>query len=118
MVGKEMKKRLASSLFGLCMALGSTNVPAEDYGSKRQQSAPAILADLVLLRPFGLAMMAAGTGFFVATMPITAMASIAPPHDAFQRSGNALVVAPAAFTFMRPLGEFTYQPDGVYPVRP
>jgi hypothetical protein len=88
------------------------------YDARRQASAPAVLADLLMLRPFGIGMTVVGGALFLATAPFTAIASIAPPHDAVQRSGNALFVGPAAFTFYRPLGEFTYQPSGVYPVRP
>lgn len=97
---------------------GSPDFASGMYGARRQASAPAVLADLVLLRPLGIALTAAGAGLFIGTSPLAALASIAPPHDAIERSGNALVVAPGAFTFMRPLGEFTYQPGGVYPIRP
>jgi hypothetical protein len=112
-----------SGMSGAVGGYGTTADPYSDtgtgmYGARRLQSAPAILADLLLLRPFGIGLTAAGGALFIATSPFAAIASIAPPHDAFQRSGNALFVAPAAFTFMRPLGEFSYQPSGVYPVRP
>jgi hypothetical protein len=80
----------------------------------RQLSAPYVLADLILLRPFGFAMTVAGTGLLIATSPFTALASFAPPYDAFLRAGNALVVAPAGFTFNRPLGEMSYERSGVY----
>lgn len=97
---------------------GSPGFASGMYGARRQASALAVLADLVLLRPLGIALTAAGAGLFIGTSPLAALASIAPPHDAIERSGTALVVAPGAFTFMRPLGEFTYQPSGVYPIHP
>lgn len=86
------------------------------YGRGRNLSFLGVLADLVLLRPIGLVMTIGGVGLVVATSPLTGIASAAPPHDAFLRVGNALVVGPAGFTFNRPLGEFTYQRSGVYPV--
>ena len=89
---------------------------AYGYGRGRNLGAPGVVADLLLLRPFGLAMTIGGVGLLVATSPFTAIASAAPPHDAFLRVGNALVVGPAGFTFNRPLGEFSYQRSGVYPV--
>ena len=90
------------------------------YGRGRNLGWPGVLADLLLLRPTGLAMTIGGVGLLVATSPLTGIASFAPPHDAFLRAGNALVVGPAGFTFNRPLGEFTYQRSGVYPnmIRP
>jgi hypothetical protein len=86
------------------------------YGRGRNLGIPGVLADLILLRPVGLAMTIGGIGLLVATSPFTGIASYAPPHDAFLRASNALVVGPAGFTFNRPLGEFTYQRSGVYPV--
>ena len=85
------------------------------YGRGRNLGWPGILADLILLRPSGLAMTIGGVGLLVATSPLTGIASFAPPHDAFLRAGNALVVGPAGFTFNRPVGEFSYQRSGVYP---
>lgn len=114
-----MKKRRALSLVFVCAMLTGHHAGAYDEPkSKRQQGAPAVLADLMLLRPFGIAITAAGTGLFVATLPFTVIAGIAPPHDALEKAGTALVVAPAAFTFWRPIGDFTYQPCGVYSGRP
>lgn len=86
------------------------------YGRGRNLGFLGVLADLILLRPVGLAMTVGGAGLLVATLPFTGIASIAPPHDSFARAGNALVVGPAGFTFNRPLGEFSYQRSGVYPV--
>jgi hypothetical protein len=86
------------------------------YGRGRNLGFLGVLADLILLRPVGLAMTVGGAGLLVATSPFTGIASIAPPHDSFVRAGNALVVGPAGFTFNRPLGEFSYQRSGVYPV--
>ena len=85
------------------------------YGKGRNLGVLPILADLFLLRPVGVGMTLVGGALLVASSPFTGLASIAPPHDAFQRASNALVVGPAGFTFNRPLGELTYQRSGVYP---
>jgi hypothetical protein len=109
-----MKTRLP--LLALCAALATQDAIAAPEG--RNLTPQGILADLVLLRPFGLAITAMGAGLFLGTSPLAAIADFAAtPHDALQRSGEALVLAPAAFTFTRPLGEFSYQLNGVYPVR-
>lgn len=88
---------------------------SQGYGRGRSLGYPGVLADLILLRPAGLVLTVGGAGLFLAATPLTAMAAIAEPHDAFERVGKILVVAPAAFTFNRPLGEMNYQRDGIYP---
>jgi hypothetical protein len=105
------KPRLFLPLLALCAALAGETAAAEG----RNLTPQGVLADLILLRPLGLAMTVAGTGLFLGTSPFAGLAAAAPPHDALQRSGEALVIAPAAFTFWRPLGEFSYRPNGAYP---
>jgi hypothetical protein len=114
-----MKTRLLLSLIVFGSALAWQGAAAQEMEMQERFLSPQeVLADLVLLRPLGVAMTVAGTALFIATSPFTAMAAVAPPHDAFERSSDVLVVAPAAFTFMRPLGDFRYQPSALYPVQP
>jgi hypothetical protein len=112
-----MKTRRLSTLFLTAALLVPAGASAE-FRNTRVVSAPAIVADVLLLRPFGFALSAVGTAFFVGTLPLTGIANIAPPNDAIERTANALVRGPIAFTFNRPLGEMSYQPSGIYPVRP
>jgi len=72
------------------------------------------ILDIVFYRPLGLAATLAGTGLLVGIAPLTAFASISPPHDAVYRAAGILVVAPAKFTFDRPLGVFKPDADGEY----
>lgn len=72
------------------------------------------LVDIVLYRPFGLVTTIVGAAFLVGTSPLTALAAISPPHDAFQKAADLLVVRPARFTFDRPLGVYYADPDGKY----
>ena len=88
---------------------------SQGYGRGRSLGYPGVLADIILLRPVGVALAAAGTALFIATTPLIAIADIAPPHDAFARAGTIMVLGPAGFAFNRPLGEMNYQRDGVYP---
>lgn len=60
--------------------------------------------DVVVLRPLGLAGTVVGSAVFVGISPLTALASIAPPHDAFEKMGYMLVMTPYHFTFVRPVG--------------
>lgn len=88
---------------------------SQGYGRGRSLGYPGVLADIILLRPTGVVLAVAGTALFLATTPFTAIANIAPPHDAFARVGTIMVLAPAGFAFNRPLGEMNYQSNGVYP---
>jgi len=61
----------------------------------------AVAADIFLARPLCLAVTIAGSGLFVATLPITAMCGGA------NASARALVFAPAKETFVRKLGNLS-----------
>lgn len=89
----------------------SSDAVLSTAAEKHTYTAPTILADLLLLRPVGTVLTLLGTGLFIAVSPITALSAIAPPHDSFERVGMVLIAAPAAFTWTRPLGEYTRQLD-------
>jgi hypothetical protein len=69
-----------------------------------------VLLDVLLYRPLGLAATIIGAGVYIGTSPLTALASIPKPHDAFTKVGNILIGMPAEYTFIRPIGnrEFPY----------
>lgn len=103
----------------LCLALTT----AQNAGAmgpntlKGPMSFIEVLNETVVMRPLGLVATIVGTMLFVATSPFTGVAYIAEPHDAFQKAGDALVIGPAAFTFVRPFGVYGYNPKGTYPAR-
>ncbi|MGZ4999599.1 MAG: hypothetical protein ACXV7F_04805 [Methylomonas sp.] len=72
------------------------------------------LSDIVIYRPFGFITTVAGTALFVAISPLTALANISPPHDAFEIAAESLIITPAKFTFDRPLGVIFPDEDGEY----
>jgi hypothetical protein len=53
----------------------------------------------------GLVVTVVGAAVFVAITPLIGLASIPEPHDAFSKTSNILVVAPATYTFIRPIGD-------------
>jgi len=59
-----------------------------------------MVADALLVRPLGLVAIILGAGLFVISLPFSLLGRNVG------EAGSKLVVAPAAFTFMRPLGEF------------
>jgi hypothetical protein len=59
-----------------------------------------MLADLCLVRPFGIVASAVGIAAFVVSLPFTLLGNNTP------EASQKLVVDPVKFTFKRPLGEF------------
>jgi len=87
----------------LLSVIGYANV---SYSQSTVQSDPGFyLLDVLLYRPVGLVATIAGTSAFVAISPLLGLASIPEPHDAFQRTAGILVLAPASYTFVRPIGD-------------
>lgn len=64
-----------------------------------------VIMDILLYRPVGLLATVIGTVAFIGISPLTALASIPEPHDAFTETGKILILAPAAYTFIRPVGD-------------
>ena len=64
------------------------------------------IVDAMFLRPFGLLGMCVGTGLFIALSPMTAIASIPAPHNAFVELADVLIVNPTKYTFVRPFGDY------------
>ena len=59
-----------------------------------------MVADAVLVRPLGIVAVILGVGLFVISLPFSALGKNV------KEAGEKLVMAPARFTFTRPLGEF------------
>ncbi len=64
-----------------------------------------VMLDVLLVRPAGLVATIIGTGLYIGISPLTALASIPEPHDAFVKTGEVLILSPANYTFVRPLGD-------------
>jgi hypothetical protein len=56
----------------------------------------------------GLAATVIGTGLFIGMSPLTAFASIPEPHDAFAKTSSILILSPAIYTFIRPVGDRSF----------
>lgn len=66
-----------------------------------------VIPDLLIYRPVGVAITAVGTALFVATSPFTALAQISPPHNAFEKMSDILIMAPGKYTFSRSAGNMS-----------
>jgi len=93
------KTIVAAALAGL-LAISTPAMAADPSNTRYEEGDDvAVLFDLVILRPFGLVVTAAGTAIYVAVSPITAITGN------LKKSFAVLVAAPAAYTFKRDLGE-------------
>ncbi len=88
----------------LNMMIGSTlqvAVAAKAYQQQTtERSAGAMAIDALAVRPLGLIATALGTGIFLLSLPFSVLGGNV------DQAARSLVVAPAHFTFVRPLGEY------------
>ena len=88
-------------------SLGQAESYVQDYvpiAAQKEVSADAMLADVIVLRPFGIAATVLGTAVFVVSLPFTL------PTRSVDKAAQKLVVDPAKFTFVRPLGYMPREP--------
>ncbi|MCH9696770.1 MAG: hypothetical protein K0U68_01585 [Gammaproteobacteria bacterium] len=74
-----------------------------------------VVAETFFLRPLGFIGSIAGSAVFLGSLPLSAFASIAPPHDAINKAADTLIIGPANATFKRPFAFYHYSPVGNYP---
>ena len=103
----QSKMRSGMALIMAMLLLCATSlVHAEDAymtrGTTRggsDVSAEAIIADGLILRPAGVLATVVGSALFVVTLPFSA------PTRSVDKAAQKLVVDPARYTFVRPLGQ-------------
>jgi len=66
-----------------------------------------VVIDMVL-RPVSFVGMITGAVVYVGLSPLTAIATIPSPHNAFVLLADTIIVKPAKYTFVRPVGDYTY----------
>lgn len=93
-------KKIAALVLAVILSLPATSF-AEDYFENGEPSAGAIVFDVILVRPLGLATFALGTGFFVVSLPFTVLSG------SVGTAAKKLIAEPLAFTFTRPVGEIS-----------
>ncbi len=82
------------------LPLGAALAQGQQLLDDTQPEAGAMIADVVLVRPLGIASMILGTAAFIVSIPFTTTGNnVAEAWD-------TLVKKPAKFTFQRPLGQF------------
>ena len=100
------KKKSLVSLFAAVLLFTWAASPAlaneKQYVTGEDRNAVSMMFDLVVLRPLGLAATVVGTAFFIVSLPFSALGGNTG------EAANKLVVAPAKYTFSRPLGAEDY----------
>jgi len=81
------------------MTMGATE-PKAMSGRQGKVDPITMVVDLALARPLGLVSTIAGLTVFIVASPLSALGGNA------DETWNVLVVAPANYTFQRPLGHF------------
>ena len=105
---QQSKRKLLSYLLAFTLALSnimfSSNVAAyENWSSfdmvNEEPTGGSMLADAFMVRPFMLVGTIVGTVTYIVTLPFSLLGGNAG------EAGKSLVVDPARYTFVRPLGE-------------
>jgi len=93
-----------SMVFFLVAALAfipfTTSALAQSKQLTQENSAGAMTADLLLVRPVGIVACVLGSAVFVVSLPFSLLGGNSG------ESAQKLVAEPAKFTFTRPLGDF------------
>jgi hypothetical protein len=99
-----MKK--LTGLFILVSIVSCSTLP---HSQKVEEEQPGfVMMDVLFYRPVGLIATVIGTGVYIGISPLTALASIPEPHDAFVKTSKILILSPANYTFVRPLGDRSF----------
>ena len=92
---------LVTTLIASPLSAFASNMFEEQMLSHKEPPDPVVMIlDFTLVRPLGLVATVGGSAFFIVSSPFSILGGNI--EDAWE----SLVVSPAAFTFIRPLGEF------------
>ena len=90
---------LLIAILFLC-AMSLVHAAEDSYAARTEDvSAETIIVDGLLLRPGGLVATVVGTAVFVVTLPFSI------PTKSVDKAAQKLIVDPAKYTFVRPLGQ-------------
>lgn len=95
---RVMVQSIAAIVLSIFIVLPGFAQP-ETYAYSEAPSAGAIIGDLLLARPAGLVATVVGTAVFIVALPFSL------PSRSVDTVAQTLIVKPATFTFVRPLGQ-------------
>ena len=96
------KKKALGMLMVAIFATTAVSAPAlaAVQDPRSEVSGAGMAFDFVILRPLGIVTTAVGCCFFIASLPFTVWSG-----ERIKQSGHNFVGEPAAYTFVRPLGD-------------
>lgn len=101
-----MRNRLIAALLAAALAVLPVCAPAQQYDTVSGDKATDMVVDALVVRPLGLAATVVGTVLTVVALPFTI------PSGSVEASAQELIARPAAYTFKRPLGDFSERDEG------
>ena len=100
-----MKKYLLISLLTCLLFIPTLHAKTPAIADKARYDPMFVPIDILLFRPLSLATTIADSALFIAVSQFTALSSIAPQHDYFQRVGDIFVDLQTNYTVMRHSGD-------------
>ena len=96
------KKKALGILVAVIFAITAVTTPALTavQDPRSEVSGAGMAFDFVILRPLGIVTTVIGCGFFIVSLPFTIWSG-----ERIKQSGHNFVGEPAAYTFVRPLGD-------------
>ena len=94
--------------FKLFFFLTAILVSSSSFAAENRKADGYDVAVDLVLRPVSFSGMIAGSALYVGLSPLTALAAIPAPHDSFELLADLMIVKPAKYTFVRPVGDYTY----------
>ncbi|MDM8552716.1 hypothetical protein QUF72_21725 [Desulfobacterales bacterium HSG2] len=97
---KIVRQSMIIFIIATLVLMPFNTVLAQEQAEEESMSAGEMTFDLLLIRPFGMLATLLGSAAFIVSLPFSAMGgNIEPAYE-------KMVVAPASYTFSRPLGSF------------
>ena len=96
-----MKKQIRSVILAVFLTTPPQFAVAQQDSTISGDKSTDMVVDAVVMRPLGLAATLVGAVLTVVALPFTI------PSGSVESSARELIVKPAAYTFTRPLGDFS-----------
>ncbi|MCD4744192.1 MAG: hypothetical protein K8R67_17155 [Desulfobacteraceae bacterium] len=105
-MSKSVKQFLIVLLVVMFVVAPVSVLTADTYAYEDEATSASIVGDTLVLRPAGMVATAIGAVFFVISFPFAVLGGNV------QKSANATILKPVAYTFFRPIGSGLSGEDG------
>jgi len=105
----QNKEVLLMKFFKLLFLVTTILISSNSFAAEpRKADGYDVLADTLIVRPLSFVGMIVGSALYAGLSPLTAIATIPAPHNAFKLLADVLIIKPAKYTFNRPVGDYNY----------